>query len=40
MQMRQQQEADQQVTEECEPCAEIDSAKYDLFFEQLEHGVL
>ena len=34
--MRQQQEADSLIQEECEPCAEIDAARYDLFFEELE----
>ena len=36
MQLRQQQEADTQMQEECEPCEETNTARYELFFEQLE----
>lgn len=36
MQLRQQQEAETQIQEECEPCEETNSVRYDEFFEQLE----
>lgn len=36
MKAREEQEAENQLLEDCQPCPEIDSDKYDLFFDQLE----
>lgn len=36
MKLRQQQEAENQLIEDCQPCPEIDSDRYELFFDQLE----